>query len=229
MALKFLYNNTTYTCSGEQTTKPSTVNAIGFIDTDGKTKYLWASNTRGTAVQVYKDADYIYKINNSSPSICFSKSGTTYYAGKSLSKTANPERTISGSYVMSWSLSWYTSGGGFYAGGGGITSAKITLNKSLGKAWTIRPCIYYGSSTPTSTTSPYYAGPTVSVTATQTSITLGNASNGGQLGNKLYTLWWGFQYSFDSGKTWKAIWQGHQDSAQSVSGTKTGSTTTDLA
>lgn len=227
MALKFLYNNTTYTCSGEQTTKPSTVNAIGFIDTDGKTKYLWASSTRGTSVQVYEDTNYIYKINNSSPSICFSKGGTTYYVGKSLTKTANTERTISGSYVMSWSLTWYSQG--FYAGGGGISSAKITLNKSLGKAWTIRPCVYYGSSTPTSTTTPYYAGSSVSVSATATSVSLGTATNGGQLGNKLYSLWWGFQYSLDSGKTWKAVWQGHQDSAQNVSGTKTGSTTTNLS
>lgn len=83
MSLNFRYNDTNYSLAN------SDKGSVNFCyQQNGTTYKVPASSTRGTSVQFAEDDNYYYKMNNSSPTICFRKNDTTYYCAKSVTSEA---------------------------------------------------------------------------------------------------------------------------------------------
>lgn len=83
MSLNFRYNDTNYSLAN------SDKGSVNFCyQQNGTTYKVPASSTRGTSVQFAEDDNYYYKMNNSSPTICFRKNDTTYYCAKSITSEA---------------------------------------------------------------------------------------------------------------------------------------------
>jgi hypothetical protein len=97
MALKFRYNDTTYSLA---TSDKGSVNFC--YQQNGTTYKVPASSTRGTSVQFAEDDNYYYKMDNSSPTLCFRKNNTTYYCAKSITSEAKITYDIpAGTYTPS--------------------------------------------------------------------------------------------------------------------------------
>ena len=99
MALKFYYNNTTYSLADytASTSSASTFDSqapaiFHYYQNTGSSSTadhkIPASSTRGTSVQFAEDDNYYYKMDNSSPTLCFRKNDTTYYCAKSITTEA---------------------------------------------------------------------------------------------------------------------------------------------
>jgi hypothetical protein len=97
MALKFRYNDTTYSLA---TSDKGSVNFC--YQQSGTTYKVPASSTRGTSVQFAEDDNYYYKMDNSSPTLCFRKNNTNYYCAKSITSEAKVTYDIpAGTYTPS--------------------------------------------------------------------------------------------------------------------------------
>ena len=99
MALKFYYNNTTYSLADytASTSSASTFDSqapaiFHYYQNTGSSSTadhkIPASSTRGTSAQFAEDDNYYYKMDNSSPTLCFRKNDTTYYCAKSITSEA---------------------------------------------------------------------------------------------------------------------------------------------
>ena len=101
MALKFYYNNTTYSLADDGSWGSSSIidnsikptpTCLHYYNSKDSTfraeKSIPASSTRGTSVQFAEDDNYYYYMDNSFPTLCFRKNDTTYYCAKSITTEA---------------------------------------------------------------------------------------------------------------------------------------------
>lgn len=113
MALKFYYNDTTYSLA-DFTASDSTASIFTeqspalfhYYQNTGSSSTaehkIPASSTRGTSVQFAEDDNYYYKMNNSAPTLCFRKNDTTFYCAKSITSEAKITYAIpAGTYTPS--------------------------------------------------------------------------------------------------------------------------------
>ena len=115
MALKFYYNGTTYSLADDGSWGSSSIignsikptpTCLHYYNSKDYTfraeKCIPASSTRGTSVQFAEDDYYYYKMDNSSPTLCFRKNDTTYYCAKSITSEAKVVYDIpAGTYTPS--------------------------------------------------------------------------------------------------------------------------------